>query len=52
MNPVNLPLFILFFSGVYLSSIYGLLAIAQMQKFGKNIVVNNIHDQNKSLETL
>lgn len=51
MNPVNLPVFILFLAAIYLLSIYGLLKIAEMQKPGSTIVGNTPKEGGNKIQT-
>ena len=41
MSFTNLPVFILLFAVIYLVTIYGLLKMAEMQNYGKNVVSHN-----------
>ncbi|BAZ46193.1 hypothetical protein NIES4102_32220 [Chondrocystis sp. NIES-4102] len=51
MNPVNLPVFILFLAAIYLLCIYGLLKIAEMQKPGSTIVSNTSKQRRNKIQT-
>lgn len=50
MNPLNLPVFILFFAIVYLSIVYGLLKMAEAQKRTSTTVSPNPNDSNQRIE--
>lgn len=38
MNSLDMPVFIIFLSALYLLSVYGLLKIAEIQNLGRKIV--------------
>lgn len=50
MNLVDLPLSILFVAVIYLLSIYGLLAMAQILKPGKNSLGQNPEETGNQIE--
>ncbi|MEL6927748.1 MAG: hypothetical protein AAFO95_03835 [Cyanobacteria bacterium J06600_6] len=51
MNPYNVPIFILFFAIVYLTTVYGLLKMAEAQKQTSRIVNSQSNDAKQRVET-